>query len=175
MTFDAEDAKLKMTSSTGFVLSTKDSPTAATQYPTASVQRIVLVRPHIDMDQKGDAGIWLEAAWQAHVYDPVIENLRAVGTFTYDDGTGSGSYDYCGIAVKGVTGVSGAYYNIVENAYVTGEDTGTTYGYVGILLTTTDGATSQKANFTKILHPRIRYCARGILVKQANDVYIDSP
>ena len=169
--------ELLMTAASGFVISTKDSPTAANEYPTTYVRGIIIKYPKIDMDKKGDCGIWLECINTCKVVSPEIYDVPA-STFSYDDGAAGGSqtYEKCGIAIKGTDHATeiGCLYNRIEHPFISGTATGDR-GEVGILLTTSGGETTPKSNYNTILQPRIRWFAKGIFIEVGNDNYIDMP
>lgn len=159
-------ATLKMTASSGFVIRSAVSPNQT--IPTSSTFGLhygVITNAIIDMDSKGDAGMWLEVAHHWDVTNFDIRNVPS-GTFTYNDGHSSGpqTYDKCGLAVKGITGVGGAYNNVITNGWIRGLSG--SYGEVGVLTCTTTGQTAQEPNFNDFNDITVTYCNKGVYVKR---------
>jgi hypothetical protein len=143
------DAVFKMTAATGYVIRTAQSPTAT--IPPTSVYGLhygVLNNVVIDMDSKGSAGLWLELAHHWQVTNIDIRNIPA-GTFTYNDGYASGTYDKCGIGIKGITATAGAYNNVIVNGWLRGVSNASR-GEIGLWYGTTKGQTAQQANFNNV-------------------------
>lgn len=163
-----QGARLTKTLSSDFVFRTFfNSSWPGNQYFTGSI---------INMQNSPGVGIWLEGTWYGLVENLDIRNVSPLN-FTYNDASpsyGSQSYRSCGVLVKGVAGVSGAYYNTIRKVFVRGVDS-ENYANNGITLTSTTEDSSQKANATVIDQCRTLFCNRGIEVENGNDAYITMP
>jgi hypothetical protein len=161
-------AVLKMTASSGFVIRSAVSPSQT--IPTSTTFGLLyttLTNPIIDMDSKGNCALWMEVAHHWKVTNIEIRNLPA-GTFTYNDGHSSGTqtYDKCGIGIKGITGVGGAYNNVIVGGWVRGLVGA--YGNTGLWLGTTKGQGNQQANFNDINDIAFTYCTQGVHVEKGS-------
>lgn len=159
------DAIFKMTAATGFVIRTAESPSQT--IPTSSVYGLhygVLNNVTIDMNSTGSAGLWLEVAHHWQVTNIDIRNIPA-GTFTYNDGYSSGTYDKCGIGIKGIFGTAGAYNNVITNGWLRGASNASR-GEIGLWYGTTKGQTAQQANFNDVSDLEFTYLNVGIHVEQ---------
>jgi hypothetical protein len=77
---------------------------------------------NVKFDQNGQVGTALlaEGVKRASLLTIRVVNVPNSGTWTYDDLSGSGTQTYrtAGIALKGVEGLSGVYYNQVRGFYI---------------------------------------------------------
>lgn len=101
----------------GFCIRTSTAPGAP--IPTDNVIRSRLINPRIDMNNKEGSAILWECAVSGRIQNPRITQV-GVGTYNYDDGNGVGAYPTSGIAIKGIAGVFGAYWNVVDHPRISG-------------------------------------------------------
>ena len=170
---------LKNTSTTGFVFKTVDS--SGNSPPQAAVRSgDWFSGPHVkgilvDMNSKGDVGWMLECVRRGSFEFIGAKNIPATGTYNYNDGNGLGAYNKAGICLKGITGVSGAFYNKLDHCFAVGDVNGVTYGQDGILLCTSSGESTYNANMNYILYPRVLFLTRGIDILNGDGCLIDHP
>ena len=158
------NAILKMIASNGFVIQSAENPN--TTIPTDEILYGIIENPIIDMDSKGDTGIFLQCAHHWEVISPDIRNVPS-GTFSYNDGHISGAQTYykSGITIKGIAGVAGAYYNKIRSGFIRGISTGTKGG-CGINFVTTQGQTTQEPNFNEVSQVLTTACEYGINIER---------
>jgi hypothetical protein len=77
---------------------------------------------NVKFDQNGQVGtaLFAEGVKRASILTNRVLNVPNSGTWTYNDGSGSGTQTYrsAGITLKGVEGLSGDYYNSVRGFYI---------------------------------------------------------
>ena len=170
---------LKNTSTSGFVIRTQDN--SGNCPPESSIVNnefdlsMKVDGPFcIDMNSKGDVGLLLECVWRGHFNYISVINVPD-GTFSYDDGGGSQTYNKTGIYLKGITSATtGAYYNLFNHTFVSGISS-ESYGKDGIALGTTTGQTTYNANMNSFLHPRVLWLTTGFNIITGNSNLIDHP
>lgn len=141
--------------------------------PNFGVERVSLIRPRIDMDGNGTFGLLMQGLMNSLIDMPEILNVPA-GTANYDDGSGLGAtaYDKCGIALKGIDGVVGTYWNEIRMPRIKGAAGG---GNNGIWLGTSSTGINQRANHNRIIAPYTEGLARGVQIMGGSDNYIELP
>lgn len=158
-------AKLKM-SADGFGIRTLTSPSAS--LVTGNVRRVQLISPYVDMNSKNGIGILFEGVTTSFMDDPRVENIGA-GTFNYNDGVDNMvGLPTMGIALKGVGGVQGAYYNDIVRPRTFG-------GNVGLWMGTSTTTRSSKANHNTVWKPVCQDATIGIWVHTADDNLVVQP
>jgi hypothetical protein len=162
-------AVLKM-SANGVCVKTRNLTTQT--YVTNAVSRVRIDNLEINMDGKLGFGLLLEGATHAHIEKPRVYNVGN-GTFSYNDGVATDTYSSAGIALKGVFGVQGCYYNRVQRAQVVG--TSTSGGSNGIYMGTTASGDDQRANYNAIIQPVCSTLENGVSINMGGDNYIEMP
>jgi hypothetical protein len=168
-------AELKMSANNAVVVRTRNL--VGQDYVSNACQRIRIDNLEIDMNSKSGFGLLLEGCTHAHIEKPRIYNV-GVGSFTYDDGCASTSYNTAAIVLKGVYHPSisaqrqGCYYNRVQRAQCTSNVRNANNGfYLGTTATQTDS----RANFNAIIQPVCTGFENGISLNMAGDNYVEMP
>ncbi|MDA8088630.1 MAG: glycosyl hydrolase family 28-related protein [Nitrospiraceae bacterium] len=152
---DGPGTLLKWRGGKGFVL----SPSAA-QTGYLRISNLA-----IDMRGAANVGIDLVDCWHSSVSKVIISNVPP-GTYIQHGFV----YPDAGITLRGTAGVSGAYYNTIEQCEVSGEKG--SFGERGYYFSSTTENSGQKANFNKISNCSARHCRIGFDLANGNDCYL---
>lgn len=130
------------------------------------VEKPTLIRPRIDMAGYAVFGILYECAQMGSIIEPEVLNVPA-GTGTYADPfNAAGTYDRCGIAIKGIHDVQGAYWNNIRKPRIKGV---TSKGNTSIWMGTSAGGNNQRANENVVEGGYLRTCAIGVNIVAGGD------
>ncbi len=125
---------------------------------------------NIDMNGQAGMGLLVEGFWNSSI-ETVLCNNVPTGTWTHDDGINhTGSYPSACLGLKGISTVSGAYYNKIKQPQMS--NLGSVGTGIGIWLGTTAGQTVQKANENQIEGGAILHFAVGIYDSCDGDVTV---
>jgi hypothetical protein len=164
VTFDPK-AKLVM-SADGFGIRTLPSPSSV--QVTTNIRRVQLISPYVDMNGKNGVGILFEGVTTSFMSDPRVENI-GTGTFNYNDGVDNMvGLPTMGIALKGVSGIQGAYYNDILRPRTFG-------GNVGLWMGTSTTTRTSKANHNTVHKPVCQNAAIGMMLHTADDNLVIQP
>lgn len=154
-------------------------PTPSSTLPGSSYASPLVIGDGLNVDQNGKDGtpLLIEGFWSSRIGTLITHNV-GTGTWLHNDGANtSGSYLDAAMVVKNISTspAAGAFYTEIgppiwlQPGFVPGQGPASITGGIGLLLTTTAGASSANPNVTRITGGQIRGFSKGVFIQSGSD------